>query len=586
MRVLLTTLALLVATAAWAASKQATAPEPDLEAMVAFEASTFEMGHPEQEPAPYGDTWYVDQVPAHEVTLSAYRLDRTEVTVEDFALFLTWAAGEYHFHADQPIERVEGGYLARPGAEQEPIRQVTWEAAHHYCLWAGKRLPTEAEWERAAAGADVREWPWEAEGGPNCRRAVYFTGQSYCADGPTQVGSHPEGATPEGVEDLAGNVAEWVFDRYDDYDEEPQTDPVGPDRGSARVIRGGGFLEWTQALRTRTRRSAQADTRSEDVGFRCAWSAPPEDGALRGELASPEDAGREPTDRPLAPPIEGPEVLAEDLTTPTRIVELAGALYVLDAAEGAVFALEEGALQPALLAEGFVGPADMVTDGEVLLVADRDAGEVWSLAPDGTLDLLADGQDGVRLLAADEGGAFWSCDAGLVGWEPVAGATVLVDGVTASGLALSATHLFWVASSGLEAMDELGSVSRTGGDAAALVNGFHASYDPVGLVRDEAAATNWVFVQKSSWPSNVEICEVPDGAAEAACVAYSPPKAVRPRLHDGVLYWATSYNVVAFDPAEDVTYRVVGTWADARDLAVTEAGVVWPDADNGKVYRR
>ena len=231
-----------LAASAEAASKRPQAPEVDLDAMPSFAASTFRMGVEALPVGSYGDAWFIDQQPAHDVSLGAFRLDRREVTVADFALFLSYAGGEAHFRPDQPIERVSGGYLPQAGHEHEPARHVTWSAARDYCLWAGKRLPTEAEWERAAAGLEGRTYPWGEEGA-GCWIAVCFTGNTFCADGPLDVGSRPAGASPEGVLDLAGNVAEWVADRYGPYPAEPQQDPTGPAEGALRVVRGGGFLD-------------------------------------------------------------------------------------------------------------------------------------------------------------------------------------------------------------------------------------------------------------------------------------------------------------------------------------------------------
>lgn len=574
-----------VAAGAHAAEKQPTAPVVDLAAMVELPAATFTMGQAEEPAAPYGDSWYIDQVPAHEVSLGTFHLDPYEVTVEQFALFLTHAAGEYHYHPDQPIERVTAGYLPVSGAGTEPIRHVTWQAAQHYCRWAGKRLPTEAEWERAAAGLEVREYPWGSDDGPSCARAAHFTGSSYCSDGPLPVGSHPDGDTPDGVHDLAGNVAEWVSDRYGWYGADPQTDPTGPDGGSLRVIRGGGYLEWSMALRTRTRHGADPTARSSDVGFRCAYSDPPDDGALRGPLSPAMDEGRQATDRPLAPAVEPPEVLASGFTTPTRVVLLDGVLYVLDTAESAVYAVDETELEPQLLAGGFQAAVDLVTDGQSLLLADGDAGDVWSLDAAGNLDLLASGQDGVDLLLAGGGEVFWSCDAGLVRFTAAGGSELLVPDVTAQDLALSPTHLYFTSYDGVSGGDELTRVPRAGGDPEVMVDIFYSSYDPVGLVYDPDDAVTTVLIQRSGWPSNVQLCQVPDGAAAAACFAHSPPNGAHPVLDEGILYWVSQFKVVAMDLASDETYTVVGTWADSRGLTPTPEGLVWTDADDGRVYR-
>ena len=141
--VILLSLSLVAATA-----KAPVAPSLDKTTMAEITAGSFEMGWPaDSNVGPYGDGWYVDQQPARTITLSTFMLDQKEVSVSDFALFLSHAGGDMYFNSRQPIERVRDGYLAVSKQGDEPIRYVSWDAARNYCQWAGKRLPTEAEWE-------------------------------------------------------------------------------------------------------------------------------------------------------------------------------------------------------------------------------------------------------------------------------------------------------------------------------------------------------------------------------------------------------------------------------------------------------
>ncbi len=246
--------------------------------MAQYAESTFQMGHPQQDMGPYGNSWKSNELPPHEVSLSAFSLDVTEVTVGQWVDFLNAhlkgaPEASAHHHALQPVAWQGDGFAAS-GKEDEPIRMVSWYDAATYCAWVGKRLPTEAEWERAAKGVEDENqaFPWGPDR-PGCTEAVFFTNRTLCADGPQPVGSRsPAGDSPEGVSDLSGNVAEWVFDRYGAYEADAQQDPTGPDEGDARVVRGGGYRDSSDMLRSMARIGVSAHTRSEGIGFRCASS--------------------------------------------------------------------------------------------------------------------------------------------------------------------------------------------------------------------------------------------------------------------------------------------------------------------------
>lgn len=205
-----------------------------------------------------------------EVHIDALYIDRTPVTNEQFAIFLE--ATQY-----RPTDAGAKRFLAhwrngKPprGEEKHPVVYVSWFDARAYAIWAGQRLPTEAEWEKAARGTDGRRYPWgRAE--PKASHANF--GRS--RDGTTPVGVFPEGASPYGILDLAGNVWEWCEDAYDEdfYENGPSMNPKlasGAKDKNGHVMRGGSFMYDARALRTYARMGFDPHYRFAEGGFRCA----------------------------------------------------------------------------------------------------------------------------------------------------------------------------------------------------------------------------------------------------------------------------------------------------------------------------
>jgi serine/threonine-protein kinase len=206
------------------------------------------------------------------VRLDAFYLDRTPVTNQAFWSFVSVTG---YRPAGRDAERFLHHLRGRlsPSLEQHPAVYVSWDDARAYAAWAGKRLPSEAEWEKAARGTDGRKYPWgRAE--PSAARANYGKTQS----GTTLVGAYPEGASPYGILDLAGNVWEWCED-YDDpafYAAGPTYNPRNmrrPDKKPLLVMRGGSWMYGPRSLRTFARTGFEAHYRFASGGFRCAKSA-------------------------------------------------------------------------------------------------------------------------------------------------------------------------------------------------------------------------------------------------------------------------------------------------------------------------
>ncbi|HSR30624.1 MAG TPA: formylglycine-generating enzyme family protein [Anaerolineae bacterium] len=168
--------------------------------------------------------------PQHTVYLDAFWIDRTEVTNAQYLKCVE--AGACEQSATIPEQRRDEPDL--------PVVWVNWYGAQDYAAWAGGRLPTEAEWEKAARGTDGRIHPW-GNSPPDCHKANY----KGCARKSLPVGSLPDGASPYGTLDMAGNVEEWVADWWDTeyYAQSPLRNPQGPESGSLRVVRGGAFVD-------------------------------------------------------------------------------------------------------------------------------------------------------------------------------------------------------------------------------------------------------------------------------------------------------------------------------------------------------
>jgi formylglycine-generating enzyme required for sulfatase activity len=222
---------------------------------------------------PEGDFWMgvdglmglEDERPRHQVWLDAFFIDVYEVTVGHYARFLEasrrlvpwlWETADVQVHA------------------QRPVIGVDWHDAEAYCRWAGKRLPTEAEWEKAARGTDERQYPW-GNVPPTPAVANFALGARFSYSQTLMpVGHYKLGHSPYGVSDLAGNVWEWVQDWYGAtyYEQSPERNPTGPEQGMFKVLRGGAWSDLPKYLLTYGRFKLLPNTRNSYIGFRCAKS--------------------------------------------------------------------------------------------------------------------------------------------------------------------------------------------------------------------------------------------------------------------------------------------------------------------------
>ncbi|MFZ5821841.1 MAG: SUMF1/EgtB/PvdO family nonheme iron enzyme [Chloroflexota bacterium] len=246
--------------------------EKDGMVMVYVPAGEFTMG------SDSGDT---DEKPAHTVSLDAFWIDQTEVTNKMYALCVEAGVCD---PPKQTSSDTRDSYYGNPDFDDYPVIYMDWNRAKTYCEWAGRRLPTEAEWEKAARGVDGFVYPWgnEFDGTKTnfCDKNCTFNwanqnfNDGYVDTAP--VGSYESGRSPYGVYDMAGNVWEWTADWYGEnyYSTSPLENPLGPDSGDARVLRGGSWNYDSSYVRAANRNGVDPSSTDSILGFRCSRSSP------------------------------------------------------------------------------------------------------------------------------------------------------------------------------------------------------------------------------------------------------------------------------------------------------------------------
>lgn len=202
--------------------------------------------------------------PEHKVNLKSFWIDQTDVTNAMYAK--CHDAGGCKQLPSSTKSNTQAVYYGNPDFDSFPVIYVSWQAAKDYCKWADRRLPTEAEWEKAARGDDRRTYPWGNEP-PNNDRLNF----NHQVEDTTKVGEYPDGASPYGALDMAGNVWNWVADWYEFsyYSKSRTSNPPGPTTATEKVLRGGAW-NYTPEYATTTRRvQLDPSVTSYDIGFRC-----------------------------------------------------------------------------------------------------------------------------------------------------------------------------------------------------------------------------------------------------------------------------------------------------------------------------
>jgi len=237
--------------------------------MVVVPSGEFPMGVPE------GDRdGGRDEYPRHQVFVDTFYMDTFEVTNGRYLEFVKATGHRVPQNPTNPTRNLWQGDAITDSLADRPVINVDWYDAEAYCKWAGKRLPTEAEWEKAAKGTSDRRFPW-GNVEPTDKHLNF--NQRWIGEKTLMpVGSYEAGKSPFGVYDIVGNVWEWVNDWYDPryYEKSPEKNPQGPDTGTMKIIRGAGWQNETPAVRIFTRVNSAPTVRNESTGFRCAADVP------------------------------------------------------------------------------------------------------------------------------------------------------------------------------------------------------------------------------------------------------------------------------------------------------------------------
>jgi sulfatase modifying factor 1 len=233
--------------------------------MVLIPEGSFPMG------VPHGDRdGGRDEYPRHDVFVNNFYIDKFELTNGRYLEFVKATNHRIPQNPKNATRNLWEGDTITESLADRPVVNVDWADAQAYCQWAGKRLPTEAEWEKAAKGTTDRRFPWGNVEPTN--KHLNFNQQWIGEKTLMPVGSYELGKSPFGVYDMAGNVWEWVNDWYDAkyYEKSPAKNPTGPETGTKRVLRGSGWQNETPTVRIFTRVDSDPTIRNESTGFRCA----------------------------------------------------------------------------------------------------------------------------------------------------------------------------------------------------------------------------------------------------------------------------------------------------------------------------
>jgi len=542
--------------------------------MVEYAASEFEMGlAADLDVGRYGDGWYVNEVGLRSIELSAFSMDRFEVSTTEFASFLTHACGRACFDERMPIAVTADGYVAMDGYGEQPAVWVDHRSANWFCRWAGKRLPTEAEWEYASGGVNKRPWPWGDESGPKCSFAPFAYDGGRCVSGAQPRGREAAGMTPDGVSDLGGNVSEWVADWYAAYPSDSAIDPKGPDTGTQKVVRGGSFLTTRLQFRPQSRRGFPQSIRSVDLGFRCAWSPDVSDppGVIRGQLTPAEPAI---TPKALVSYDTQFQVVLSGLDAPTAVHREGGWTYVSDRHgvtvidDAGTSSHLEGLSVDKWLSDGVNAHGLDLTNGRLLAFNGPDFEPVLEAADLSMATHHADGW-------------IWT-DGTIINRRRADGSDqqIVADQVGISHLHVHGGDLAWIASSNAGSTLAQTALDETLETTVLVTPEQVPNPLKMSAVRFVDSSTLALFVGFDGWPYSGLLCRFILATSTLRCLSHSPPKPSDIHQVDGRFLWMTQYGITTL---ADGTLGFIGDSLSPGGLHVGESEILVTDRVGGRL---
>jgi formylglycine-generating enzyme required for sulfatase activity/poly(3-hydroxybutyrate) depolymerase len=546
------------------------APALDADPMVNLVEAEIEMGTSVDNMVNrYGDGWYVNEQPSHTKQVASFYLDALEVTTRAYAEFVQYGCGGGCLDPRMPIQINEGAVTVQTDRAQQPISFVSRHEASMFCAWRGKRLPTEAEFERAAMSGLDSPWPWTMEGGPKCAHTNFSYEGGRCSNDTYPTGARPSHVTAEGIFDLAGNVAEWVSDDFQSYPDSTTTLPSNVPLG---IVRGGSYLTPRSFLKPKARLPISMRARASDIGFRCARDEATltPDGVIRGEL-------------PVIETYEGESnvedaVYGRGLEQPRSLIVLGETVWV--STKTGVFVLD-GTTEPRLIGDGLV--QKWLTDGMAIWGLNLDDGRLCEFTADASDSCLI--LEGAVDATVATGKVYWTDGNSVFVVEQEQSEMVLTGRVGIHTLRI-VNDTFWLG----EVTPEGSVFSRvpmsSSMEEPAVLLGPERIPSPLMIANMTPGDGDviWLTVGfAEQWPYSGLLCRLDPVASRFSCVTHTPPKSQGLNLLDGNVVWMHQFGIATYSGMPP--YKNVMTGLSPGGVFI-DADSVWvSDVFRGQVVR-